>query len=868
VKPSDAPDVPPAEEKVNILVVDDSPDKLLAMSALLSELHQNVVTATSGREALRHLLRQEFAVVLLDVNMPAMDGFETASLMRQRKNSEHTPIIFVTAYGDETHASRGYSLGAVDYVLAPVEPEVLRTKVGVFVELFKKTAQIRQQAVSLENKARQLQRLTDASLAINSALSPDRMIQVVTDLARDILGSHQAVAIAAGEQKWSEVKTAVSLSARYAPEGERPILRDREALVSLLSWLRRAVRIPRGDAETASAWLQFFESGRPVEGGWLAAPLTGRDGRNMGLLHLLDKVEGDFTTEDEAVLTQLAQMSSIAIENTLNAEAREANRIKDEFLTTLSHELRTPLTAILGWARVLRTGPAETQRTERGLEVIERNVLAQTKLIDDLLDVSRIITGKLRLAVRATNLAPVIEAALESMRPAAEAKEIEIRFERDLADGEDELIGDPDRLQQVVWNLISNAIKFTPARGRVAVRLSRLGPDFEIRVTDSGKGISPGFLPSVFDRFQQADSSTTRTHGGLGIGLAIVRHLVELHGGSVSAASDGDDQGSTFQVWLPAVALGVTAVEKERAPTPQSAPAAGPGTADLTGLKVLLVEDERDGRELLTETLRAAGAETLAAESAREAFECLGSFRPDVLVSDVAMPVEDGYSLVRRMRRLAPEDGGRVPAIAVSAYAREEDRIRSLAAGFQQHIAKPLDPAELIGSIARLSRRHPDVPTADAALRERPPAATDPSTTGGNGRPTAARVLIVEDDGDAREGLKSLLEMWGHEVSVAEDGPRGIERALADRPDVALIDVGLPGMDGYQVALRLAEVLGEHSIFMVALTGYAAPEDRSRAFESGFHAHLAKPINYAKLSTLLSQEGNRRGIPVPKATEA
>lgn len=865
----EAPGAAPAEEKVNILAVDDSPDKLLAMSALLSELHQNVVTATSGREALRHLLRQEFAVVLLDVNMPGMDGFETAALMRQRKSSEHTPIIFVTAYGDETHATRGYSLGAVDYVLAPVEPEVLRTKVGVFVELYRKTAQIRQQAASLEQKARQLQRLTEASLAINSALSPDRMIQVVADLARDILGAHQAVAVAAGEQKWTEVKTAVSLSARYAPEGERPVLRDREALVSLLSWLRRAVRLPRRDTEAAAAWLQFFEGDRPLETGWLAAPLTGRDGRNMGILHLLDKIDGDFTAEDEGVLTQLAQMSSIAIENTLNAEAREANRIKDEFLTTLSHELRTPLTAILGWARVLRTGPAELARTERGLEVIERNVLAQARLIDDLLDVSRIITGKLRLAVRATNLAPVIEAALESMRPAAEAKEIGIRFERDLAEGEDELIGDPDRLQQVVWNLISNAIKFTPPRGRVSVRLSRLGPDFEVCVTDSGKGIPPAFLPSVFDRFQQADSSTTRAHGGLGIGLAIVRHLVELHGGSVSAASGGEEQGATFQVRLPAVALGVTALEKERILPAESAPIPQSGSADLTGLRVLLVEDERDGRDLLTETVRAAGAETLSAESAREAFEAFARFRPDVLVSDVAMPIEDGYSLVRRLRRLAPEDGGRVPAIAVSAYAREEDRIRSLAAGFQQHISKPLDPAELVGAIARLARRIRGPSPDPEPEREGVPGDPAPAETpGGNGQAESARVLVVEDDADSREGLRSLLEVWGHEVHVAEDGVRGIEEAVAKRPDVALIDVGLPGMDGYQVALRLRDALGDHPIFLVALTGYAEPEDRRRAFEAGFHAHLAKPINYAKLSSLLAEERSRREPPISRASEA
>jgi len=835
------------DDPVNILAVDDSADKLLALSALLSELGQNVITAKSGREALRHLLRQEFAVVLLDVNMPGMDGFETAALMRQRQKSEHTPIIFITAYGDETHATRGYSLGAVDYILAPVEPEVLRTKVGVFVELFRKTAQIRRQAESLEQRARQLQRLTEASLVINSALSPDRMLQVVADLARDILGAHQAVALAAAEQKWSEVKSAVSLSASYASDGERHVLRDRDALVSLLSWLRRAVRLPRRQIERSSEWSQFFNGGLPLEVGWLASPLTSRDGRNMGLLHLLEKVDGDFTEEDEAVVTQLAQMSSIAIENTLNAEAREANRIKDEFLTTLSHELRTPLTAILGWARALRSGVSDGPRTARGLEVIERNVLAQAKLIDDLLDVSRIITGKLRLALRATNLASVIEAALDSMRPAAEAKGIEILFQRDVAPGDDELIADPDRLQQVVWNLISNAIKFTPTRGRVEVNLTRRDSQFEIRVTDTGKGIPAEFLPSVFDRFQQADSSTTRAHGGLGIGLAIVRHLVELHGGSAVASSDGDGRGASFCVRLPTVALGVTALDRERASSGARPPPPVPADRDLTGVRVLLVEDEPDGRELLAEILRDAGGEIRAVGSADEAYEAVRSFRPHVLVSDIAMAQEDGYSLIRRLRRLPPEDGGRTPAVALSAYAREEDRIRSLAAGFQQHIAKPLDPEELVGAVNRLASR-------EGRETASPPA-------------PASRVLVVEDDGDSREGLRHLLEIWGHEVEVAEDGNAGVEKAIERRPDIALIDVGLPGMDGYAVASRLREALGDDGIFLIALTGYAGLEDRRRAFDSGFHAHLAKPINYSRLSTLLSEGQGRRAAAAGHAAQ-
>ena len=842
------------EETVNILAVDDSAEKLLAISALLADLGQNVVTATSGREALRHLLRQEFAVVLLDVNMPGMDGFETAALIRQRKSSEHTPIIFITAYGDETHAGRGYSLGAVDYILAPVEPDVLRTKVGVFVELFRKTAQVKRQAKSLEQRALQLQRLTDASLAINSALSPDRMLHVVADLARDILGAHQAVALAAAEQKWSEIKTAVSLSPRHEAQGEQQVFRDREAVVSLLSWLRRPVRLSRGSGGRRSEWLQFFEGDRPAELGWLAAPLTGRDGRNMGLLHLLEKIDGDFTPDDEAVLTQLAQMSSIAIENTLNAEAREANRIKDEFLTTLSHELRTPLTAILGWTRALRTGAPGAAQTARALEVIERNVLAQTRLIDDLLDVSRIITGKLRLSLRAAKLSTIIEAALESMRPAAEAKEIEVRFTQTPSADEDELIGDADRLQQVVWNLISNAIKFTPPRGRVEVELSRVDSQFEIRVTDTGRGIRPEFLPSVFERFRQADSSTTRTHGGLGIGLAIVRHLVELHGGSVSASSEGEDRGATFAVKLPVVALGVTTLERDRAAVALPARPASGESFDLTGCHVVLVEDEIDGRELLAGMLEAAGAGVVAVDSAAKAFDAIRREPPDVLVSDIAMADEDGYSLVRRVRLLPADEGGRVPSVAVSAYAREEDRLRALAAGFQEHLPKPLDPADLVATVARLARRDSAAPSR----LERPRAAAARSRGASGNGGSAPRVLVIEDDGDSREGLRNLLQVWGHDVDVAEDGVQGIEKAVEQRPRVALIDIGLPGMDGYAVASRLREILGENEIFLIAVTGYSSEEDRERAADSGFDAHLSKPINYSRLSSLLAEASSAR----------
>jgi CheY-like chemotaxis protein len=827
---SETSSVPGGAERVNILAVDDNPEKLLALSALLSELHQNVVTATSGREALRALLHQEFAVILLDVNMPGMDGFETASLIRHRKSCEHTPIIFITSYADETHASRGYSLGAVDYILAPVEPEVLKTKVSVFVELFRKTAQIQQQAETLATKTRQLQKLTAASLAINSALSPDQMLQTVAALARDILGANQVSAIAAVDQKWTAAKTAVALSRSYETDGERPLLRDRSSLLALLTRLRGIARVPRG--ETAAAWPELAAS-RAVRLGWLGAPLTGRDGRAMGLLQVLDKRDGDFTDEDESLLTQLAQMSSIAIENTLNAEAREANRIKDEFLTTLSHELRTPLSAILGWARVLRSGRVDPDRTSHGLAVIERNVLAQARLIDDLLDVSRIITGKLRLALRPASLGAIVDAALETMRPAADAREISIVVEQGLVPGDDEVLGDPDRIQQVVWNLLSNAIKFTPPRGRVAIQLAREEDNFRIRVADSGRGISPEFLRHVFDRFQQADKSPTRSHGGLGIGLAIARHFVELHGGTISAESEGEGRGATFTVLLPAVA--VAPADQGRPAPLRAAPLPAADFQDLTGTRVLVVEDDRDGRELMIETLRAAGAQTAGASSAAEALDLLPLFRPHVLVSDIGMPEEDGCSLVARIRSIPKENGGDVPALAVSAYAREEDRIRSAAAGFQSHLAKPFEPAELVAQVGAL--RAPRVIARAAEIA---------------GGATPCRILVIEDDTDSREGLRALLEMWGHEVEVAADGTQGIEKAISGRPGIALIDIGLPELDGYAVAHRIREALGS-SALLVALTGYADSQERQRALRSGFDAHLAKPINYSALSSLLEK---------------
>ncbi len=385
-------------------------------------------------------------------------------------------------------------------------------------------------------------------------------------------------------------------------------------------------------------------------------------------------------------------------EQLARAEAEAANRIKDEFLATLSHELRTPITSLLGWASLLRGVTLDDALLKKGLQTIERNARVQTQLIDDLLDVSRIISGKLNLDVRPISICSAIEAAITVVRPAADAKSIRLRYKPEAVIGA--ISGDSARLQQIVWNLLSNAVKFTPERGRIEVRVEQRGSHVRLTVSDNGQGISPEFLPRVFDRFRQADSSTTRGHGGLGLGLAIVRHLVELHGGTVRAESFGEGLGATFHVTFPLIAERI-----DSAALAQSGEHLVGDNGTLNGLRVLVVDDEPDARQIITTLIERTGAEVFACESAHEALEVLEKWHPDVLMSDIAMPGEDGYSLINKVRSLPAERGGDVPAAAFTAYARDEDRKRALAAGYQMHIAKPISSGQLVAMIAHLAGR-------------------------------------------------------------------------------------------------------------------------------------------------------------------
>ena len=475
---------------------------------------------------------------------------------------------------------------------------------------------------------------------------------------------------------------------------------------------------------------------------FLGTPILSAGGV-LGWVYLLNKLDAeDFSEADERLAATLATQVAVAYENAVlysgaqrhaselqleiterkqaeearaqmllreqaaRADAEQANRTKDEFLATLSHELRTPLSAILGWSHLVRTGKLDEPQLSRAFETIERNARSQSQLIDDLLDVSRIITGKLQIEPRPVDLCAIIEGVLEGVRPAVEAKKIQL--ETGLKAAGSFVPGDANRLQQVFWNLLSNAIKFTPESGYVRVKASQVGTEIRVSVSDSGIGIASEFLPHIFDRFRQADGSTTRVHGGLGLGLSIVKHLVQLHAGQVTVESGGQNQGATFIVSLP-LAPNVPADEIEDESVAKQVRDGLPASFShlLEGMRILVVDDEADSRDLVSAILTRCGGKVKSCKTAAEALKTFRAWKPDILVSDIGMPVEDGYTLIQKLRKQRLKLAREIPAIALTAYATDDDRTRALSAGFQFHIAKPIEPETLVKSIAGAAGRHP-----------------------------------------------------------------------------------------------------------------------------------------------------------------
>ena len=462
--------------------------------------------------------------------------------------------------------------------------------------------------------------------------------------------------------------------------------------------------VPRGFAGSvarSSRQLELLTALAPES--LIAAPLKAR-GKVMGFIAFVFAGSGRrYQPADLPLVEGVARRAALAIDNArLYRDSQQANRLKDEFLATLSHELRTPLNAVLGWTQLLLTRQLRGDEVDRALQTIRRNAEAQARLIGDILDVSRIITGKLRLNIAPTDLRAVIDAAVEGVRPAAEAKGLTLIV--DSVASPPAMLADPDRLQQVVWNLLSNAVKFTPSGGRVTLRVEADAKTTQVRVSDTGAGIPPRFLSSLFERFRQADGSTTRAYGGLGLGLAIVRHLVELHGGSVRGESEGEGRGATFTVTLP-VTQPVRRAVRGTSLTPAPSVVLRGKAANLDGLKALVVDDDEDSRELTRAVLEGLGARVSEAASVPDAIASLRDDWPEILLADIGMPGEDGYSLIRWVRRLETQRGSRLPALALTAYARETDRERALTAGFDAYLPKPAAPADVATTVGRLTGR-------------------------------------------------------------------------------------------------------------------------------------------------------------------
>jgi PAS domain S-box-containing protein len=662
--------------KARILMVDDTPSNLVALEAVLAPLGQTLVRAASGREALRALLEDDFAVLLLDVQMPGMDGFEVASMIKQRERSRRTPIIFITAiHREPSKIFLGYAQGAVDYLLKPYDPEILRSKVAVFVDLWRKGEQIKMQQALLHERDRAEQgRKSEVAFRALTDAMPSCIW--VTDPGGRVIHANRSWLDYSGRPATLEGFGFLDALAE-----------DEEERVRAL-WSQTV-----GKGEPLEAELRL-RSAAGVHRWHLFRALPQRDENGALTGWIGTAFDIDAQKQLEAAHAQLLQREQAA-----RAQAEVANRAKDDFLATVSHELRTPLTAILGWTRMLRTGAVAEAGVPRALETIERNARVQAQLIEDILDVSRIVSGKMRVAPERLDLRPVVQAAIDSVNPAAQARGVELSVR--LPEASVECVGDPDRLQQVLWNLLNNAVKFTQRGGRVTTQLALVqgdtSPLVEVTVTDTGAGIPPEFLPHVFERFRQADGSISRSQGGLGLGLAIVRHLVELHGGSVEAFSDGEGKGSSFVVRLPA---------SPPAPVAETPAVEGPveegQVQSLARLKVLVVDDEAEARDLLVEVLRNAGAQTLTAANADEALATLVREGPDVLLSDIGLPRQDGYALIRRVRQL-DSPAAAVPAAALTAFGSAEDGRLALEAGFQRHVAKPVDPSLLIAAICELT---------------------------------------------------------------------------------------------------------------------------------------------------------------------
>jgi signal transduction histidine kinase len=685
-----------ANEKSNILIVDDLQDKLLVFKTILEELGQNLIMVRSGSEALREVLAREFAVILLDVNMPDIDGLETARLIRQYKKSQHTPIIFITAYADEMQTAQGYSLGAVDYILSPVNPDVLRSKVRVFVDLYQmqqrtkamageQVARARAEAarVAAEETTRRSNFLARASHELDASLDLEQGMRRLLELVVPQMADRAALVVDA------EADAPVI----FARSEERGKLQTRGcgSYAELAEELRGALQ-------------RVVREGLPLEGETICYPLRVGE-RTLGALALASGSSFGLLPQDLVTLQELVSRAAIALDNArlysslqreivrsreAEEELQDANRRKDEFLAMLSHELRNPLAPIRNAVEVFRRVAPPVAKLTMAREVVDRQVALLARLVEELLDVSRISQGKIALKKEPVDLARIIAHAVETARPLIDARTQNLTVSVPAAPCW--LSADFARLSQVVSNLLNNASKYTGEGGRIEVTAAVDEGEATIEVRDNGSGIDPVLLPKVFDLFVQGERALDRGQGGLGIGLTLVKRLVELHQGRVEVASDGAGRGSTFRVCLPCI----SAVQPQH-----RAPETIPATKDhqVYGRRVLVVDDNVDAAESTAAFLRLEGHEVKAVHDGLQALASLKVFDPHVVVLDIGLPGLDGYAVARQLRERG--DTSHVLLIALTGYGQKEDRQRAADSGFDYHFVKPADPREIQAAIER-----------------------------------------------------------------------------------------------------------------------------------------------------------------------
>jgi signal transduction histidine kinase len=668
-------------EKVNILVVDDLPEKHVVFRSILEELGQNIVSARSGQEALRFILEQEFAVILLDVNMPDIDGLETAGLIRQYKKSAQTPIVFITAYVDEVQAKRGYALGAVDYIPSPVVPEVLRSKVRVFVELFRMNRQLQVQAAAREALARseaaraaaeeaihRADYLAEASRVLSRSLNLDATAAAVLDLCVPLLGERAILGLATANAGVRRLQ--------MHPPAEAG---DAEAFSPQL----------RAAADEAVREKQFKLWSNGNRAAAICPLMAGDEVR--GTLVLLGEAES-FDSNRVSLIREMVSRAAIAMENArLYTAVQDADRRKNEFLAMLAHELRNPLAPIRNAVHIMQGDGVTAATMNWARDVIGRQTDHMARLVDDLLDVSRIVQGKVVVKPEKLNLALLVERSVEASSPRTAGREqlLEVELPKEPI----ELNGDPVRLAQVLSNLINNASKFSGPHSHIKLSAAFEQGEVRISVKDNGPGIDPAFLPHIFDLFAQADQSLDRSQGGLGIGLTLVKHLVELHGGSVTAHSGGAGHGTEVTVHLPAQ---LAAPVQAPASTPTPAPA--PAIRTQSAARVLVVDDLAASAETLMTLLEMEGFVVKCASEGMAALKIAEDFRPDVVLLDIGLPGMNGFEVAHRLRT-QPESRDAL-LIALTGYGEAESRSRSVQAGFDFHMVKPADVNLLLSMLA------------------------------------------------------------------------------------------------------------------------------------------------------------------------